>query len=276
MNAGTPAIRPDAWMALDRSTASLLAKAVADAGSERGPRSTLAFIAALLPFSSSLTTVLRPDGRPILLHDDISPERRETVVDSYLRGAYLLDPFHGFVCRNPGTRVLRLKDIQPDHFRKTEFFRSYYAHARLADEIGIIVERSDGSHIFVSLGLAWGSGTFSRRGQERLDFLLPVIAALLLKSWDCAPSDDGGGAAATPAETHLALDEVLGMNEFERLTTREREVVRLMLLGHSSKSIAHCLDIALGTVKNHRKSIYRKLAIRSQSALFARFLNLVR
>lgn len=66
------------------------------------------------------------------------------------------------------------------------------------------------------------------------------------------------------------------MDEFERLTAREREVIRFMLLGHSSKSIAHCLDIAVGTVKNHRKSIYRKLAIRSQSALFARFLNLIR
>ena len=276
MNAGPPAGRPDTWMALDRSAAVLLGEAVADAGSGRGPRSTLAFIAALLPFSSSLTTVLRPDGRPILLHDDISPERRETVVDAYLRGAYLLDPFHGFVCRNPGTRVLRLKDIQPDHFRKTEFFRSYYAHARLADEIGIIVERRDGSHIFVSLGLASGTGTFSRRGRERLDFLLPVIAALLLKNWEADSSDGGGNAATAPAGPHLALDEILVMDEFERLTTREREVVRFMLLGHSSKSIAHGLDIAVGTVKNHRKSIYRKLAIRSQSALFARFLNLIR
>ena len=276
MNACTSASHPGAWFALDRPTASLLGKAVADAGSGRGPGSTLAFIAALLPFSSSLTTVLRPDGRPILLHDDISPERRETVVDAYLRGAYLLDPFYGFVCGNPGTRVLRLKDIQPDHFRKTEFFRSYYAHARLADEIGIIVERRDGSHIFVSLGLASGTGTFSRRGQMRLVFLLPVIAALLLKNWDCDASDDGGSAATAPADAHLALDEVLEKNEFEPLTTREREVVRLMLLGHSSKSIAQGLDIAVGTVKNHRKSIYRKLAIRSQSALFAHFLNLVR
>ncbi|MDD9981759.1 MAG: helix-turn-helix transcriptional regulator [Gammaproteobacteria bacterium] len=268
-------IHPDAWMALDRPAADLLGKAIADAGSEGGPCAALSFIAALLPFSSSLTTVLRPNSRPILLHDDISPERREMVVDAYLRGAYLLDPFHGFVCRNPGTRVLRLKDIAPDHFRKTEFFRSYYAHARLADEVGVIVERRDGSHIFVSLGLAWGAGTFSRRGRERLVFFLPVIAALLLKNWDVAASDEGGSAAATPVGTHRALDDLLVLDEFERLTTREREVVRFMLLGHSSKSIARCLDIAVGTVKNHRKNIYRKLAIRSQSALFARFLNLI-
>ena len=275
MNPGMPANRSGAWMALDRPASVLLGKAVAEAGSEGGPRTALAFIAALLPFSSSLTTVLRPGRPPILLHDDITPERREVVVGSYLRGAYLLDPFHVFVCRHPGTRVLRLKDIQPDHFRKTEFFRSYYAHARLADEVGIIVERRDGSHIFVSLGLALGTGTFSGRGRERLAFLLPVIAALLLKNWDAGSADDRASAAAAPGMAHLALDQLLAMDEFERLTAREREVVRLMLLGHSSKSIARCLDIAVGTVKNHRKNIYRKLAIRSQSALFARFLNLI-
>ena len=266
---------PGEWMALDRPTAVLLASAIADAGTEAGPRSALSFIATLLPFTSSLTTVLRANGRPILLHDDIPPERREVVVGSYLQGAYLLDPFYGFVCGTPGTRVLRLKDIQPDHFRKTEFFRSYYAHTWLTDEIGIIVQRSDGSHIFVSLGLSCDTGTFSKRGHDRLVFLLPVVAALLLKNWDAEPSGDGGTVAAGHAGTDLALEQILEIDEFGGLTTREREVVRLMLLGHSSKSIARCLDIALGTVKNHRKNIYRKLSIGSQSTLFARFLNLI-
>lgn len=275
MNARTPSLHPGTWMALDRSAADLLGKAIAEAGSEDGPRSALSFIAALLPFTSTLTTVVRPNGQPILLHDDIPPERRELVVGSYLRGAYLLDPFHGFVCRTPGTRVLRLKDIQPDHFRKTEFFRTYYAHTRLADEVGIIVERRDDSHIFVSLGLGHGTGTFSKRGHERLVFFLPVIAGLLLRNWDAVSSGDGGIAGTAQTGSHLALDEILEVNEFACLTTREREVVRFMLLGHSSKSVARCLDIAVGTVKNHRKNIYRKLAIRSQSALFARFLNLI-
>ena len=275
MNACAPASHTGEWMTLSRSAAVLLGTAIADARSDGGPRAALCFIAELLPFSSSLTTVLRPNDQPILLHDDISPERRKVVVDSYLRGAYLLDPFYEFVCREPGTRVLRLKDIRPAHFRKTEFFRSYYVHTRLADEVGIIVERRDGSHIFVSLGLAWGTGTFSRRGQRRLQLLLPVIAALLLKSWDVDPSDDEGIAEETPARVYRTLDDLLAIDEFERLTTREREVVRFMLLGHSSKSIARSLDIAVGTVKNHRKSIYSKLEIRSQSTLFARLLNLI-
>ena len=141
--------------------------------------------------------------------------------------------------------------------------------------VAIIVERCDGSHIFVSLGLACGTGTFSKRGRDRLVFFLPVIAALLLQNWDAAPSGDGGAPAADQGESHLALGQILEIDDFECLTTRERDIVRLMLLGHSSKSIARCLEIAVGTVKNHRKNIYRKLAIGSQSALFARFLNLI-
>ena len=63
-----------------------------------------------------------------------------------------------------------------------------------------------------------------------------------------------------------------GSAGFAALSAREREVVALILKGHLSNSIAGQLTIAVGTVKNHRKNIYRKLAIASQAALFARFL----
>jgi DNA-binding CsgD family transcriptional regulator len=46
----------------------------------------------------------------------------------------------------------------------------------------------------------------------------------------------------------------------------------MILQGHSSKSIARQIGIAPGTVKLHRKAIYRKLGITSQSELFASFL----
>ena len=70
----------------------------------------------------------------------------------------------------------------------------------------------------------------------------------------------------------MTLDDTLQQSGFAVLSAREREIVALILKGHSSKSIAWQLAIAVGTVKNHRKNIYRKLAITSQSALFARFL----
>ena len=44
-----------------------------------------------------------------------------------------------------------------------------------------------------------------------------------------------------------------------------------MLSGFSSKSIAAKLDISVETVRAHRKHIYNKLNINSQSELFAIF-----
>ena len=58
----------------------------------------------------------------------------------------------------------------------------------------------------------------------------------------------------------------------DALTDREREVVQLILRGHSSESIGFNLGISLGTVKTHRKNVYAKLAISSQSELLSRFL----
>ena len=254
------------------SIAMLLGAAIRKVGTAMGHQSILAFISGLLPFSSSLSTVLLPEDRPILLHDDISPERREVVVDAYVRGAYMLDPFYTHVCRKPGTCVVRLRDIQPDHFRKTDFFRNYYADARLADEIGVIVACEDGSHIFVSLGLDTGTGSFSERGRERLESLLPVIESLLLRNWGERPSGNRGFDPASRARPDFDLRRILELDEFESLTAREREVTKLILLGHSTESIARHLGVAVGTVKNHRKRTYRKLAIKSQSALFARFV----
>ncbi|MGL4490227.1 MAG: helix-turn-helix domain-containing protein, partial [Rhizobiaceae bacterium] len=41
--------------------------------------------------------------------------------------------------------------------------------------------------------------------------------------------------------------------------------------GHSSESIGLQLGISTGTVKVHRRNIYRKLAITSQTQLFTLF-----
>ena len=271
--------RPGRWAAMDRPASDALARAIADVGAGAGPQSILAFIDRLLPFTSSLVTVFDRHRPPVVLYDDIVPERHAIVVGPYLSGAYLLDPFYEYVLLGRGSRVIRLKHIQPDHFRKTEFYRNYYANTRLADEVGIAVQRTDGAHIFVSIGLDRGDGSFSKQSYHKAVSFMPIIAALLLRQWDRAPSGgdrkDEDGSRKDRAGLHPTLDDILKRGDFHCLTTREREIVSLMLKGHSSKSIARCLDIAVGTVKNHRKNLYRKLALTSQSVLFARFLQLI-
>jgi DNA-binding CsgD family transcriptional regulator len=237
-----------------------------EAGSADGPVAVFSFVGAVLPFTSCLVTLLASGRPPVLLYDDIRPERHEAVVDAYLRGAYLLDPFYNFLGGGLDRRVVKLQEIQPDHFRKSEYFSTYYTDTRLVDEVGIFVPRREGSHIFVSLGRAAGTATFSARSFQRLQSLMPVIEALLVRQWDAERLAD---TAAGP----VTLDGTLQQSGFSSLSAREREIVALILKGHSSKSIAWQLAIAVGTVKNHRKNIYRKLNITSQSALFALFLD---
>ncbi|CAN7241235.1 helix-turn-helix domain-containing protein [Pararhizobium sp. LjRoot238] len=59
----------------------------------------------------------------------------------------------------------------------------------------------------------------------------------------------------------------------ERLTLQQRNIVRLILRGHSNASIGETIGISEGTVRIHRKNIYRRLAISSQAELFRIFID---
>lgn len=53
----------------------------------------------------------------------------------------------------------------------------------------------------------------------------------------------------------------------ELLTTREREIIKLIAEGQSNKDIADRLFISVRTVENHRANIMRKLNIKSTANL---------
>ncbi len=53
----------------------------------------------------------------------------------------------------------------------------------------------------------------------------------------------------------------------EELTTREKDVLRLVALGHTNKAIAEKLYISIHTVISHRKNITEKTGIKSISGL---------
>ena len=50
-----------------------------------------------------------------------------------------------------------------------------------------------------------------------------------------------------------------------RITGREREVLRLMALGHSNKEIASALDITVKTVEVHKANAMRKLGLQGRA-----------
>lgn len=92
----------------------------------------------------------------------------------------------------------------------------------------------------------------AHRGVHQLD---PQISAKLVSALQASRTPP----APTPTET---LD----------LTTREKEVLRLIAQGASNREISEALVISQGTVKNHISNILSRLGLRdrTQAALFAR------
>ncbi len=58
------------------------------------------------------------------------------------------------------------------------------------------------------------------------------------------------------------------------LTSREREIVRQLAAGHSTKQTARILDISPRTIDGHRARIMRKLGANSASEMMARLVGM--
>lgn len=56
-------------------------------------------------------------------------------------------------------------------------------------------------------------------------------------------------------------------SEADKLTPREREVLRLIALGHTSVEIAHKLGLSPRTIETHRARIHRKLGLDTRAEL---------
>jgi two-component system response regulator NreC len=76
----------------------------------------------------------------------------------------------------------------------------------------------------------------------------------------------GGGTYLHPALGARLLSE-RGEAPGADLTARERDVLRLIALGHTSAEMAEHLYLSVRTIETHRANIHRKLGTDSRSAL---------
>lgn len=201
-----------------------------------------------------------PGGKAFDLDNARIVGDRTTIVDHYLAGAYILDPFYDAVRNPPPGGVLVMRKLAPDRFAETEYYRRHYQATGIVDEIGFILRLRTADAV-LSLSRMGAVPAFSRRDIARLTGAAPVIRALAERHWHARldPSGDDGEAAA--AISHPSLSK------------RELEIVTLILKGHSTYSIAATLGLSPNTVKVHRRQAYAKLTISSQAELFHLFLS---
>jgi DNA-binding CsgD family transcriptional regulator len=209
-------------------------------------------------------------GRPADLYDDFGPARRDVFVADYQSGPYLLDPLYHATRQRLQSGLYRLRDLAPDRFYQSEYYRSYYVRTGLAEEIAFIAHPNDRASVVLSLMRAGHRLGFSTREFRDLRAVSPVVIAAMAQNW----RGFGRRARSGPPPEPTPMSD-FGPTGKPRLTRREAEVVSLVLRGHSSESISRQLGIASGTVKIHRKNLYAKLGISSQAELFSLFLTTI-
>jgi DNA-binding CsgD family transcriptional regulator len=226
-------------------------------------------MAALAHFDFIVVFAYRGQQRPIDLYSTFNPSDYHIFVALYQEGPYLLDPFyHTARADRPG--VFRMKELAPDRFFSSEYFRTYYSQTRLAEEIGFFVPAGDGVTVVLSLMRKATSRAFSTREFNLLGQAEPFVAALTRRFWSgLAARFDQAADARRTRRTDGAHPRVEGVWGRLDLTAREAAIVELVLQGHSSEAVGRRLGIATGTVKVHRRNVYRKLGISSQTQLLS-------
>jgi DNA-binding CsgD family transcriptional regulator len=229
-------------------------------------------VTRLIDFDFLMVFAYRGAGRPLALGDTLPAPQRQVVINAYCAAPYVLDPFFQKVAAGVQAGCYRLRDIAPDRFRQSEYFRTHYGLTGIREEVGFYFPLSDATGV---LSLArWDAGpALGRSDMDLLQALAPAISGLCSRHW--------ANVAAPPslmrARPRDAAQVTAAYTEFgaRQLSERERQIVSLILQGHSTGSVAHLLDISAGTVKVHRKNIYRKLGLSTQAELFAAFLSFV-
>ncbi|KAF1054443.1 MAG: Transcriptional regulatory protein TdiR [Stenotrophomonas maltophilia] len=220
-----------------------------------------------VPFDSWVA-LLFSDGRPQVFAECPGEDGGvDPLFQDYLKGLYLLDPFYIASREQSQSGLYRLADVAPECFEQTDYYQRYFRLNVVADEVQFNVQLDAQRTLCLSLG---SEARFSAEQIALLDLLRPWVAGLMRQRLAFEP-EALEHPAAPSARWQNPLENTAPQLETP-LTTREMEVARLMLSGCSSKEIARKLSISAETVKVHRKHMYAKLGIKSQSELFALFL----
>lgn len=188
-------------------------------------------------------------------------EEIDAFTHRYVKGLYMLDPFYIANRENPQSGFFHMLDIAPEHFLETEYYHQYFAQYISVDEAQYNVQLDSDRTLCISFG---SNARFNQEQITILDIIKPWVTALMHQRM-CFETD----VEKSPPEPAPWPETILQLGT--QITTREKDVLKLLLSGFSNKEIAGKLSLSAETIKVHRRNIYAKLNIKSQPELFARF-----
>ncbi|HEX3217546.1 MAG TPA: helix-turn-helix transcriptional regulator [Aestuariivirgaceae bacterium] len=248
----------------DRRITEALARAIAGIGSDQHVERMVDLIRELVPQDLVTVTRYSTTQRPeFVSHRNFS----DAMVKRYLEIYYLHDPFFDFWRRHRRPGVVPLKSLAGRDVKRGRYVAEFLAQSVICDEVGVLLD--DGPGWCLGIFLDRSEKVFSSAEIARLEGQFPVFAAL--HGLDTKSRRPGFMRTDQPPAIAGRVDDSLPERLWPELSSRERQLVGLILAGYPTALIAKRLGISVGTVKNHRRSIYRKLDITTERELFLRY-----
>ncbi len=245
-----------------------MARVTENLGKDSFANSMMQLFEHICPVQSLAAFTFFDQERPQLLTDIhvLGIISKQASMHRYLAGAYLLDPYFQACQEQKASGLYRLSELAADDFEQGEYFKQYFQFANFADEVGYLLKIEQG---YIHLSLC-RTEPFSGESKTLLATLGPWVLAVMTQHWQ---EIDSVEPEAKQDDMHKRLQQAFSQFGQSFLTQREAEIARLLLQGHSTKSMAERLGISVETIKVHKRNLYSKLDISSQSELFSLFLN---
>jgi len=244
--------------------------AIAALNTTEFPTALISVLRNVLYADSMMVCLERRDKAPLLLCEyGVPSDKHDLTINRYLSKIYMLDPFYIAVENGLNEGFYHISDMAPDDFFESEYYKVYYINSGTKEDCYFMIDVDEDTKISLCVYHNSPSHSYSSQELSQARAAFTMIKQLALLAW----GNDGSSKEQDDGGLHQKLQSVFKEFGSSVLTERERDVILLILRGHSSKSAAKVLDIAPGTIQEHRKNTYRKLNISSQSELFSLFLD---
>jgi DNA-binding CsgD family transcriptional regulator len=195
------------------------------------------------------------------------------VVREYLDTYYVFDPFYAHWRKHQKPGVYMLNRLQAKAQRRGNDIAEFLGQSVISDEVGVML--NDGPGWCLGIFLDRKKRRFTSKEIARLESGFTVFATI----HDLDTRSRASNFMRTCQSSSLGREPLvqdatlLPADLWPELSARERELVKLILAGHPTASIARKLGIAAGTAKNHRLHIYKRLDITTERELFLQYID---
>lgn len=257
---------------LDTDLVGALATMVEGIGSPNWFDAVLNLLGAVCAVDSGGAMVFHRHQQPRRILHRFNPQERTLPEDAFLSGPYVLDPNYQLFLQGCPSGVYWLRDIAPDNFYDSEYYRVFYSQIGLSDSVDLLWRINEDTALNIFIERSIRHAQFQATDVLAIRTLAPIIISAAAKHHALTAAS---AERHSDRLTHRKVQSTVDNFASSLLTQRERQVLFYMISGYSSALTAERLKTTEGTIKIHRKNIHRKLDIGSQAELFSLFIQCI-